>query len=259
MRRRRPPVGDSGRHASRRRRPAPVRPSGRPSNSAGRGLASRAPPARLARHEEAAEPGRAPHHDRRCRPADVDRLLGGRARHALRLRAAQPRPRSREPPLLRSRRRAPDHDLHQRGAHARPGADADRSRLRPPRRVRHLAGDVRAGRRAARRTRHRAQRRQGSRLHGLDLLQGPARAADRARLLPLRAAVGLHAQRRAARGAQAPRGARRPPHRPRPRRRRDRGARAQDAPDAQRRPRAEAGVPGDPRRRTAWPTSRSTS
>ena len=42
---------------------------------------------------EAPEPGRPPHHDRRRRPADVDRLLGGRARHAVRLRAAQPRQR----------------------------------------------------------------------------------------------------------------------------------------------------------------------
>ena len=65
---------------------------------------------------EASEPGRPPHHDRRGRPADVDRLLGGRARHAVRLRAAQPRQRGREPPLLRSGRRPADHDLHQRGA-----------------------------------------------------------------------------------------------------------------------------------------------
>ena len=43
---------------------------------------------------EAPEPGRPPHHDRRRRPADVDRLLGGRARDAVRLRAAQPRQRS---------------------------------------------------------------------------------------------------------------------------------------------------------------------
>ena len=39
----------------------------------------------------------------------------------------------------------------------------------------------------------RAQRRQGPRVHGLDLLQRPARAADRARLLPLRAAGRPHA------------------------------------------------------------------
>ena len=46
---------------------------------------------------------------RRRRPADVDRLLGGRARHAVRVRAAEPRQRVGEPPLLRSGRRPPDH------------------------------------------------------------------------------------------------------------------------------------------------------
>ena len=94
----------------------------------------------------------------------------------------------REPPVLRSGRRAADHGLHQRGARARPGAHADRPRLRAPPRVRGLAGDVRPGRRAPRRARDPPQRRQGPRLHGLDLLRGPARAADRARVLPLRAA-----------------------------------------------------------------------
>ncbi len=86
---------------------------------------------------KAPEPGRPPHHDRRRRPADVDRLLGGRARDAVRLRAAEPRQRVREPPLLRSRRRAADHDLHQRGAR-RPTRTRtpDRSRLRAPPRVR---------------------------------------------------------------------------------------------------------------------------
>ena len=44
---------------------------------------------------EAAEPGRPPHHARRRRPPDVDRLLGGRARHAVHLRAAEPRQRRR--------------------------------------------------------------------------------------------------------------------------------------------------------------------
>ena len=71
------------------------------------------------------EPGRPPHHDRRCRPADLDRLLGRRARDAVRVRAAEPGQRVREPPLLRSRRRAPDHGLHERGARARPDADVD--------------------------------------------------------------------------------------------------------------------------------------
>ena len=43
-------------------------------------------------HAQTADPGRASHHARRRRPADLDRLLGGGARHALRLRAAEPRP-----------------------------------------------------------------------------------------------------------------------------------------------------------------------
>ena len=105
---------------------------------------------------EAADPRRPPHHDRGRRPPDVDRLLGGRARHAVRVRAAQPRPRRGEPPLLRSGRRPADHDLHQRRAHAGPRAHADRSRLRPPPRVLGLPGDVLAVRGAARRARHRA-------------------------------------------------------------------------------------------------------
>ena len=158
-------------------------------------------------------------------PADVDRLLGGRARHAVRLRAAEPRQRVGEPPLLRPGRRPADHDLHERGARRRPGAHADRPRLRAPRRVLALAGDVRPGGRAARRARDQPQRRQGPRLHGLDLLRGPARPADRAGLLPLRAAARPHARRRAARGAQAARRARRLQHRPAAPRRRDRGAR----------------------------------
>ena len=56
------------------------------------------------------------------RPADVDRLLGGGARHAVRVRAAEPRQRDGEPPLLRPGRRPADHDLHERGARARPDA-----------------------------------------------------------------------------------------------------------------------------------------
>ena len=84
---------------------------------------------------EAPEPGRPPHHDRRRRPADVDRLLGGRARHALRLRAAQPRQRGGEPPLLRPGRRPADHDLHERGAR-RP---TRRARPTDPGCVHHLA------------------------------------------------------------------------------------------------------------------------
>ena len=59
---------------------------------------------------------------------------------------------------------------------ARPATHADRPRLRAPPRVLALAGDVRPGRRAPRRARDPAQRRQGPRLHGLDLLRRPARA-----------------------------------------------------------------------------------
>ena len=57
-----------------------------------------------------------------------------------------------------------------------------RARQRAPRRVRALAGDVPPDGRAARRARDPAQRRQGPRLHGLDLLRRPARPADRARV-----------------------------------------------------------------------------
>ena len=99
------------------------------------------------------ESGRPSHHARRRRPADLDRLLGGRARHAVRLRAAQPRQPRREPPVLRPRRRAADHRLHERGAHAGPDAHADRSRRRAPPRVLDLAGDLRADGRATRRAR----------------------------------------------------------------------------------------------------------
>ena len=88
---------------------------------------------------------------------------------------------------------------------ADPSADADRPGLRAPPRLRGLAGDLRADGRAARRARDQAQRRQGPRLHGLDLLQRSARPADRARVLSLRAAGRAHARRRAARGAPAPR------------------------------------------------------
>ena len=96
---------------------------------------------------------------------------------------------------------------------ARPATHADRPGLRPPHRDLAVEGHVRPGRRAPRRARDRAQRRQGPRLHGLDLLRRPARAHDRARGVPLRAAARLHARRGAARGAQAARRAGRPPHR----------------------------------------------
>ena len=55
-----------------------------------------------------------------------DRFLGGRARHALRLRAAQSRRARGEPSLFRSRRRAADHHLHQRDR-----ASPTRRRTRP--------------------------------------------------------------------------------------------------------------------------------
>ena len=61
-------------------------------------------------------------------------------------------------------------------ADARPEPHRDRSGLRPPHRVLALAGHLPAGGRAARRARDLAQRREGSRLHGLDLLRGSARA-----------------------------------------------------------------------------------
>ena len=85
-----------------------------------------------------------------------------------------------------------------------PSADLDGHRLRAPHRVLGLAGHLPPGGGAPRRARGPAQRRQGPRLHGLDLLRRPARAADRARVVPLRASVRLHARRRPARGAQAP-------------------------------------------------------
>ena len=124
---------------------------------------------------EAPEPGRAPHHARRRRPADVDRLLGGRARDAVRLRAAEPRQRGREPPLLRPGRRPPDHRLHERGAHADPTRTPT-----DPGCVHHLAFSLSQATfdQAVERLDERgdpAQRRQGPRLHGLDLLRGPAR------------------------------------------------------------------------------------
>ena len=71
-------------------------------------------------------------------------------------------------------------------------ADLDGSRRRPPPRVLALAGHLPAGGRAPQRARDRAQRREGPRLHGLDLLQGSTRPADRAGLVSLRAAQRLH-------------------------------------------------------------------
>ena len=96
------------------------------------------------------------HHITICRrrPADVDRLLGGRARDAVRVRAAQPRQRGGEPPLLRSGRRPPDHRLH-RTRSARPTRAAprptpaacttSRSRSRRRRSTRRWSGSTSAG------------------------------------------------------------------------------------------------------------------
>ena len=105
------------------------------------------------------------------------------------------------------------------------------------------------------RARHPPQRRQGSRLHGLDLLRGPARPADRARVVPLRAAVRLHARGRAARGAQAPRRARRLQHRAGASRGRDRAAGRTLARLAVEGPGAEESVQAD-RGRARWPSTR---
>ena len=65
---------------------------------------------------EAPEPGRAPHHARRRRPADVDRLLGGLLGMPFVFEQPNLDNEAREPPLLRPGRRAPDHRLHERGA-----------------------------------------------------------------------------------------------------------------------------------------------
>ncbi|CAA9481787.1 MAG: Mll3732 protein, partial [uncultured Solirubrobacteraceae bacterium] len=191
---------------------------------------------------QAPDPRRPPHHDRRRRPADVDRLLGGRPRHAVRVRAAQPRQPGGEPPLLRPGRRAAHHGVHERGAHAGPCARADRPGLPAPPRAIALERDVPPDRRAPRRARDQAQRGQGPRLHGLDLLHRSAGDADRARVVPLRAADRLHARRRAARGPPHPRRARRLQHRADPPRRRDRAAGHAVARVAVGRPRAEEPV-----------------
>ena len=160
--------------------------------------------------------------------ADFDRFLGGHPRHAVRVRAAQPRQPVGEPSVLRPGRRSTDHDLHQRGPRWRPEPDADRSRLRSPHRAVRVPGHLPPGSRAARRARDPPQRRQGPRLHGLDLLRGSARSADRARVVPLRTAARLHARGGVARGPQDSRGAWRLQHRANPPRGCDRGARRGD-------------------------------
>ena len=128
----------------------------------------------------------------------------------------------REPHLFRSRRRAADHRLHPRGPQARSAPHADRPRLRPSHRLQRLARRVHAGGRAARRARHQAHRRARPQDLRRDLFRGPARAADRAFLLQVRAAGRLQPFRRAVRGAQAARRGGRPRDRRSPSRRRDR-------------------------------------
>ena len=157
--------------------------------------------------------------------ADVDRLLGGRARDAVRVRAAEPRQRAREPPLLRPGRRAPDHGLHQRGARGR-------SRPAPPTDpgcVHHIAFSVSQAtfNQAVERLDERGIRHSGVKDRGfMDSIyfEDPLGLLIELAVVPVRAAGRLHARRGAARGAQAPRRARRLRHRPDPPRRRDRGA-----------------------------------
>ena len=121
--------------------------------------------------------------------ADGDRLLGGRARHAVRVRAAEPRQRleshlyfdpgdGRLITVFTNEEREPIRTPRPRG------------RFRAPPGVLALPGDVRADRETSRRARHPALGREGPRLHGLDLLRGSARSPDRARVLPLRATGG---------------------------------------------------------------------
>ena len=78
---------------------------------------------------------------------------------------------------------------------------ADRHRLRASHRLQRLARGLDAG--ASQRLEARGIKPARARpdVHGLDLLRGSARAPDRARLLQVRAARGLHACRRAVRRA----------------------------------------------------------
>ena len=160
-------------------------------------------------------PGRPPHHARRREPADVDRLLGGRARHALRLRAAEPRQRGREPPLLRSRRRPADHGLHQRGARAAsPGARRHDAGC-----VHHLAFAVSKATfdQAVERLDERGIEHSGVKDRGfMDSIyfEDPLGLLIELAAYRFEPPHGSHARRRPARGAQAARRARRPQHRP---------------------------------------------
>ena len=93
------------------------------------------------------------HHDRRRRPADVDRLLGGPPRHAVRVRAAEPRQRGREPPLLRPGRRSARSPSSRTRSACPSRAGVEGAGQRPAPRVRAVAGDLPPGSRAPRRAR----------------------------------------------------------------------------------------------------------
>ena len=151
-------------------------------------------PERLRSGGEDTGAGRSPHHSRWIDQAERDRLLAGRAGHAVRVRAAQSGQAGRESPLLRSRRRPADHGLHQRIA---------RGRRTATRRERSAASSTSRstcrGRRsmqapgAAARTRHRVHPAR-SRLHGLHLPPRPQRPQGRALLLQVRTARRAYAR-----------------------------------------------------------------
>ena len=200
---------------------------------------------------QAPDPGRPPHHARRSRPADLDRLLGRRARDAVRVRAAEPRQPAREPPLLRPRRRAADHGLHQRGAR-RPTRAAPRPRSAASTtsrsRSRKATFDQAVERLDERGVRHSGVKDRGF----MDSIyfEDPLGLLIELSAYRFEPPAGLHACRGAARGARDPRRPRRPPHRPGPPRRRDRGARRALASLALRRPLPQASLltNGRPRR-----------
>ena len=135
-----------------------------------------------------------------------DRFLGGRARHAARVRAAQSRRSRDEPSLFRSGRWPADHHFHQREFETRLAAQPDGHRQPASSRLHRLARHLHAGQDAAGRARLFQLRRSRPRLHVLDLFPRSAGPAAGAGLLQVRAASRRHACRRAARGAQHPRG-----------------------------------------------------
>ena len=123
------------------------------------------------------------------RQTSVD-FWAGRARHAARVRAAQPRRPRDQPPLLRSRRRPPDHRLHPGDVQARRAAQSDGRRQPAPPGLHGVARHLHAGQDAARGARLLQLRRGRPRLHVLDLLPRSAGPAAGARLLQVRAADG---------------------------------------------------------------------